>query len=430
MTYRVLGSWMFAIVLVTGPVSGAEETEPPDVESKPSSEEAAVPPAEDAGTPETLPECRIRVDLEAWVPQASGLDQLGATRLADDGNPFGTSLLTPEYSTKVEGRFRLDYQLPNDLGALGFSYQKHADEALLRESEPSNFIFGEIAVNPALAGLFDGSSRAGLADAFDVNAKSALRDVSFTFRRELFGDRRVKSQWHVDWRRVKHTREDRVSYYALAPVPPVPVNPNPLIARPDLLPEADRALIASAFNGRGPGVGLDVQIPLWQDKFLFEGGASVALLRGDMDSESRSVTWAYVLDVPDNWGVPEGIVKAPFAEFEGTVIPPGVTESFPLVNYIQQVPLSIGVASGGQSASAQAWDGYLGFRWHALNSLEVYAGIRGARYADVARELRPQISAVSVESNGTLSANLQTISETDRSLTLEGLYIGLTYRFW
>jgi hypothetical protein len=207
---------------------------------------------------------------------------------------------------------------------------------------------------------------------------------------------------------VNHDRQLESAYAALITNLP-PLIPPYSSARPDLDPGVDRAEVASQFSGRGVGAGMDFFMPVWKEKLGLEGGFNLAVLRGKTDATYRSTTYYYTIFEEDV----ETVLSPPYVEFEDA-------ESLAL---IQQRSSDVGVYAPSLSSTASVLEGYVGFRWNAWRGLGIFGGFRSTRYDGVGVELRPE-TVVTV--SGT---NSQDLAETERSVTYDGFYGGLSYRF-
>lgn len=413
----VMAAWL----AVTGPALAQEESE---AQAEP----------ERAGD--------VMIEIGTWVSQPVGLEYRPATRL-DPLEPFSADILEPDPGTDAGGLYRVHYVLPGTAGILGFEYYAHENDADLAAREPGQFVFGELLAMP----VFPGVDNDSLADGVTAVTRTVLRDWRIEYRRPAFRGARASSEWFVGWRRVEHKRFQDAAYFALAPQlpplisPPIPEPPDSttnavLVSRLDLLPLPDVVGSNSRFDGRGPTIGLDLDFPLWKDKFLLEGGASFALLRGDLDADYFSQNSVYVLGFLGETTVlfpPYDDVFGAFVN-EKTGKPCEPTEPMceALIDSVFQTVARTGIQAKNLDTDAQVIDGKLGFRWRALKWFEVFGGFRATRYSDVGLSLRPQniqtieLRTLPNEQTASFVVNVGDVEEIDRSATYEGFYAGIT----
>jgi hypothetical protein len=325
---------------------------------------------------------------------------------------------------------------------LGFDYYAHESEADLAVRDPGNFVFGELL---ALS-VFPGVNNDAFADGLDSATRTTLRDWRIEYRRPAFRGALASSEWFIGWRRVDHKRFEEAVYLALAPdlppllTPPLPEFPGgpvgPAEPRPDLAPIPDFAATDSHFEGRGPTVGLDLDFPLWKDKLLFEGGASFAILRGDIDTRYRALTSVYALDA----GGTVFVLDPPYDEiFQGVIdaqgnfgCDPSMVPCFALLDAVFQTVARTGIDAQNLDTTAQVLEGKLGFRWRALKWFEVFGGFKATRYDDVGLTVRPQniqtieLDTLPNEQIPTFLVNVGDVQEIDRSATYEGFFAGVS----
>ena len=79
--------------------------------------------------------------------------------------------------------------------------------------------------------------------------------------------------------------------------------------------------------------------------------------------------------------------------------------------------------SDALSTTSLILETYLGVRWQVWSELELIGGFRNTRYTDVGVDLRPVVTSLSG------GVNLQDVREVDRSVTYEGFYGAVAYRF-
>jgi hypothetical protein len=307
-------------------------------------------------------------------------------------------------------RYRGGYKLHKNRGALVVTWYAHEQETELSGVSPGDFIFGEVLPEPTFAGF----GNDGLADAFSSSTKTVLRDLRIDFYRTAFNTKRATGKWFVGLRRVKHRREIDTAYYAL--IPDLPALIPPLYEPPadgiGLDPQPDTAYMSSYFNGRGLGAGLEVEMPLWKDKLLLEGGLNIAILRGKTDSTYRSRTWYYILEQVGG----STILELPYNEFEQVV------EEVPLIDSIMQLRSEDGLHVDSLPSTAQVMEAELGLRWKAYKGLEWFAGFRSTRYTDVGLDLRANAAP-------TYPGSAVDVSKVNRSATYEGFYTGIAYSY-
>jgi hypothetical protein len=404
------------------PLKGIQqpEPEPEEIEAEPEPEAEPDAAEENADRPG-----RFLAQIETWIAQPSGLQYVPAT-FNDPTDPFSTDVAGMKHGTSAESRGVLGYDFKDDIGRFTLAFYSHADRAGFSATDPSLFVLGESLVHPAFAGVFDD----GTADGAVAGAITEIRDLRLDFSREAFSTRRVSARWLVGIRRVTHVRDFGASYFALAANLP-PLQPPLTGTRPDLDPLADVASSRSEFEGRGPEFGLELILPVMK-RLRVETGFTGAILRGKIESQYSSRTHFYALTSGD---VVIGVVGPPFAEFEETD-PLGA----PLVNAIRQVSLPYHGRIESTPASAQVLEGYLGLRLAVWRQVEVYGGFRSARYDDVGMDLRPVVSAPEVIGKSLAFVTGQTtpyvsgvrvegVSQTPRSVTYEGFYLGAGFRF-
>ena len=132
----------------------------------------------------------------------------------------------------------------------------------------------------------------------------------------------------------------------------------------------------------------------------------MAVLVGSVDSSYRSETHFYRVGLQT--------LDAPYDDFAL----PGFTDT------VTQDTAGFGLQTESQSTNSQVLELSLGFRWAALDYMDLYAGFRSTQYGNVVSEIRPK-GVVSVGS----ATNLVDASETLRSVSYQGFYLGLGFRF-
>jgi len=364
-------------------------------------------------------------EVSFWIAQPTGLGYSPATE-SDPTNVFGTAVLTPDIGSQGDQYSRVGYVMPGEMGTFLMSYfRSEQDETTLTGYNPGNFVYGETLAHP----LFAGFSYDGLADYFDSTYDTRMTDFRLDFVRKAFERPKMSAEWFLGVRRVKHKRSQSVEYNALIPALPAFLPPlgGPF---PALDPSPDTAVMASNFTGRGLEAGMNFKVPLIQKRLTLEGGFSLGLLRGDLDAEYRSQTRYYVLSIQ---GV-DTLLFPPFPELSQTrENPPGSGIQTPLAADTQQRTLQVGLSPTNLSTSSQVLETSVGLRWHAWKELTFSLGFRSTRYSDVGLDLRPEVnavpSAVRIVNGQLLGVNLQNFSEIKRSVTYEGVYLGVGYKY-
>jgi hypothetical protein len=343
---------------------------------------------------------RFFVVAEVWMPRLAGLEFNPATQINPD-NPFDTQVLDYDYSNESGYRYRLGMEFGKNLGAVSATYFTHDVDYEVSDVTPGVYIFGQTLTHP----FFSGFNNDGLADGFTGVAQTSLADLRIDYHRTAFQSSRIRGDWFVGYRRIEFERGQNVDYTALISGLPPLIPPFVDEPRPDLEPGTDSAFQSSEFRGRGIEAGMDFLMPVWQQKILLEGGFSLAALRGKNTLSWGSTTHYYVLD--------GAILSPPYDEFNDPDDVAGMSQS----------TFVTGLNTESQESSAQVLEAYFGLRWSALRFLDVYGGYRSTRYDGIVTDLR---SDTAVDYFG---VNTQGVSETDRSVTLEGFYFGLAFRF-
>jgi hypothetical protein len=83
----------------------------------------------------------------------------------------------------------------------------------------------------------------------------------------------------------------------------------------------------------------------------------------------------------------------------------------------------IALAADNLSATSTILEANIGLRGKIWRGLDVFFGLRSANYDNVGVDYRPKVLVLDINSN------FQTVEETDRSVTYEGFYLGLSYQF-
>ena len=129
-----------------------------------------------------------------------------------------------------------------------------------------------------------------------------------------------------------------------------------------------------------------------------------------MDTSYTSRTYFYRLALP---GGGTTVLEAPYTNIEDPAI---------FGNTLQR-PFDVTVDEVNASVSSLVVDAWLGVRANLWRTLDFFLGYRITNYGDVALDLRPD----GAETVG--GTNVNTFTEVSRSVTYEGLYTGLGYRF-
>ena len=116
-----------------------------------------------------------------------------------------------------------------------------------------------------------------------------------------------------------------------------------------------------------------------------------------------------------------------------------LTGSEPPPPDVRQLALPAGVVNSSRSASGQVLEGALSVRYRVWRSLEVFAGARSTRYADVGLEVRPTLSEASLIGATPIGlADVEGLAvvlpvvgvvETTHSAEYEGFFLGLGYTY-
>lgn len=360
----------------------------------------------------------IFAEFGTWVAQPAGLEYHAAT-LADPSDPFNTRVLNPTHGTEAELRYRVGYELARNVGGIAITWYAQEGFTSARLLRPGEFVYGELLAHP----LFAGYANDGLADGFQQETRTLLRDMRIDFYRTAFRSGRVVGKWFAGYRRVEHQRNHDVSYFGL--VPDFPPLVEPLTAPlPDLDPRPDVVHVSSQYEGRGFEGGMDFLAPVWRERLSIEGGFAMAVLRGKVNSDYRSTTHAYLLNPVDPQTGTPVVLGPPYDEFDDFTISGDPPQVFATIDRIEQVDFLIGLNTLSRSQTTTVLETYLGFRAKVHKNLEVFGGFRNAQYDGVGIDLLP--TGV-VETPVTL--NLQTVTETERSVTYEGFYGGVAVRF-
>lgn len=363
----------------------------------------------DSGEPEFEGLGRIFAELQGWVTQPVGADLTLALR-QNPNTDLGTDLVTVPTGTDARLRYRVGYELRDNLGTFVVTWYATKTEDRRDLFTPSEFGFGQVNTYPLFAGAYDD----GLTDGIRSDANLTTRDIRVSYYRDLPGNRRIDARWFVGYRRVAHNRDTETLYYALVPnLPPIldPVSP----PRTDLDPSADRGASRSEVNVRGIEAGFETEMPIWRDRVRLEAGISAAVLRGRLSTNYESTTHFYAYRGGVG-GLPVYVDPNDPSAFEDPDIVP----------QIRQEDVRLGIRSNNESTDASILEGFLGVRWLAWRTLEVVGGFRSTYYDNIAEELVPS----SVEFDDDLTSfNISGFERRSRSLTLEGYYLGVSYRY-
>jgi len=363
------------------------------------------------------------LEAGAWIAQPTGTEFFPAT-VTDRDNPFDAELLGMSFGTETEGRFRLGWVFGKSHGGIMATYYGHSpEESTLSRRSPGEFVYGQILSHP----LFAGYRNDGLSDAFDATATIQLRDFRIDYFNRAFRTPRVRGNWLVGYRTIDVRREFEVQYPTLlndlpAFIPPVCVPSTPEEeddfpeCYPNLVPQADVATIESNYSGRGIEAGMDFEVPFLHNRLQLEGGFVFAVLRGDIQTQYQSTTHFYTLDGE--------ILYWPYDVF-GEVLPPEIPGNppIPVADFADQMAFEIALAADNLSATSTILEANIGLRGKIWRGLDVFFGLRSANYDNVGVDYRPKVLVLDINSN------FQTVEETDRSVTYEGFYLGLSYQF-
>jgi len=299
--------------------------------------------------------------------------------------------------------------------------------------------------------LWAGVNNDGLSDGFIADTYTKLRDTRLDFQRPAFRTSKMSADWFLGWRRVAHDRNHEATYYALVPDIPalIPPSVDCETGCPDLSPSPDFAQLSSSYEGRGPTAGLDVHLPLWRDKIMFEGGIAFTVMRGKTDASYRAINNLYVLDMQTEsiiLGPPYDefayftdaaitqICATPDQDLDGDGVPDCGIAPLPASDSIREAQAGFGLETTSRSTTSDVFEINLGFSWQALKWLGVNLGFRSARYTGVGVELRPKVSTFvpndDLPEEDVLVLNVEDVDEVDRSVTYEGFYFGLVFRIF
>ena len=436
MRMRVQRWWRLtpAVVLIAAAGLAARAQQPPEPAPPEPTPSAPAPTPTPPPTPTEAPAAaesaplddrlgHWSLDMEQWIAQPSGLDYVVVV-VDNPSNPgisqqFGTS-----HGTSGNLRFDLAFALRDDKGRFSLKYWSHDDEAFYTEYDPGTFGLREHLAPVRFAGVFDD----GTADAVDADAQTRTRDFRLDYSRLAFSTRHVTGRWSIGLREVDHNRSFGTTYYGLV------ANLPAVVGREDLNPLPDRANTASNFSGRGPNFGFDVEIPMGK-RFRFAAGFSTAVLRGDISSGYSSLSRVYAVLPPGSQTIAQILGQDVSAYLTDWIQLP----DDPLPPDVQQLSVPAGVVNYSRSASGQVLEGALSVRYRVWRTLELYAGARSTRYADVGLEVRPTLSDASLVGKGVTAVNgipglsvtipVVGVEESTRSVNYEGFFLGLGYTY-
>lgn len=372
-----------------------------------------------------------------WVSQPVGTEFSPAATSSGStdstGATAGLTNLDIGHGTEADGAFEFEYVLPATYGTLSFGINKLEHESDLNMLTPSVYQFHEALAIDEFAGLRND----GLADGFFSVANTRLREWKLNYTRPAFETPRIKGEWSVGWRRVKHHRDMAAEYFNLVTglpplLPPLcdPCSEGLLLA---LTPRSDSAEVISNFEGRGISVGIDLELPLWKNKIVLEGGASVSALRGDTKASYTSTNHYFTID--DNPGrvlcADAGSCDEDYALF-GETEPVGMSgNTIAVFNRIDQRDATASSNLEGVSQDSFVVDTHVGFRWRTpYRRLEVFGGFKQSRYDDVAIDIRPEVVVTEIDDDGVASVAVTGIERDSKSVTYEGFFAGVRLRLY
>jgi hypothetical protein len=338
----------------------------------------------------------------------------------DPTNSLSTRYLNLEESTELEPYFRIGYELPGNGGEFILTYFSHEQDTALAQLTPGSFVYGAINTSGYLAGVFNN----GLADGFRATTRTKLQDIRLDYYRRAFDTRRAKGKWFIGYRRVSHLRNVNTAYYALAPnLPPlIPPVSDPIAS---LVPRPDTSSLKSEWEGRGLQAGLDVKLPIKGDRFWFETGIAVAVLRGKITTRYGSTTNFYALTSGEQI---DEILQPPYDEFND---PDAIAAT-------EQLAADVGIQNEGEGRNALALETWFDLRWRFWKFMQFVVGFRNIEYTDIGKDLRTERVIPNQEgtvdgtkADGTRFVRLlpQTLQSTDHSANYEGFYVGLAFRY-
>jgi hypothetical protein len=365
----------------------------------------------------------LYLEAGTWIAQPKGTEFFPAT-VTDQNNPFDAELLGMSFGTETAGRFRLGWVFGKSYGGIIATYYGQSPEdSTLSGRSPGEFVYGQIQNHP----LYAGYRNDGLSDAFEATAGMRLRDFRLDYFNRAFRSPRVRGNWLVGYRNIDVERQFSVEYPTLlndlpAFIPPFCTPSTPEEegdfpqCYPNLVPQTDVATMESNYSGRGIEAGMDFEVPFLRNRMQLEAGFVFAVLRGDIRTQYRSTTHVYTLD---------GVLLAWPYDVLGESLPPENPGDppIPVADFADQVAFDIALGADSLSATSTIFEVNLGLRFKVWRDLDVFFGLRSANYDNVGVDYRPKVLVLDVNSN------LQTVEETDRSVTYEGFYLGMSYQF-
>ena len=353
---------------------------------------------------------QLIAEYGTWVSEAGGLGDNVAS-IIDPINPFNTVVAGFPKGTSSEDYSRIGAELTGNRGRLMLTWYAHDDQNRFSGRDPGNFIYGQLLAFPSFAGL----SNDGLADAFDAQRTTALRDLKIEYSRVAFSNSRVQGRWSIGFRKVKHRTRTDATYFAL--VPDFPAFVPPLVnALPDLTPLPETAEVFSSYEGTGLTGGMEFEAPIWRDKFSLEGSVGLSVLLGTSDTTYNATNHYYSL-----LGV---VLDPPYTELGDYMLDSTGTFLIGTAVSVEQETLEVGLRSESLSRGAQVYEVSMGGRVRPLKYMDVFFGYRVHHYGGVGVELRPRNAVVSGNTINTTDA-----SEVERSATYRGFYGGVGFHF-
>lgn len=355
----------------------------------------------------------VVVEASAWLPRAigAGFDAALQTSVTDS---YDSRLASIEPESSESGRYRAGYSLSRNLGDIMVTWWTHEVTQRRSAYTPGVFQFGELFVNPLMAGVFDD----GLADGYDAGSVLEIRDLRIDYSRIGFESQRATLRWILGWRGVTHRQITDATYYCAFPVYDGTPIFFPIPADSVLAPAPDVASGISRFNGNGPEVGFQIDFPL-HPRVRVEAGLVVAFLDGTTDTSYSSRTSAYYVLVDLNSPAIDYFPLPPFPEFETTN-----EEGEPYLPLLRQLQIPIQIQASEQT-TVQVLDSNLTLRWKIWRELEAFFGVKVTRYDGAATEIRAK--AATLSANGVY--NVQDATRVRKTTSYEGFLGGLTYRF-
>lgn len=369
----------------------------PDVE--PVTEEQPTPPVE-------RPETRFLLEIGYLGATTVGGDHRIGTEYSPQTGTFRTLYLPEDMASGT--MYRAGFKLPEDWGEIVGRYWSSRVQTGTVVSRPGDFAFGITETIPFAHGVADD----GFADAIDASASFKTRDGDLSWRFRLVDAPRFQLHMATGLRKLIHSEDSSISYFALDPGLPSLIEPGGGDLTDLLGPIPDRARTLSEFEGNGLQVGIDALVPLFGDRLQFEAAASIAVLRGTTRSSYATNTSLYVFET--------GVEQIPIT-FEELV------ELLELGAYgfVSQTTLTLAIENPGRSTTASALDLSVGLRSRVWRGIEVALGAKLTRYEDIVYDLRPEAPSISPVGVFTFGE----VEETWRSIGYEAFYASAAYRF-